>query len=319
MAEKYRKEVCEIISEMLDNPDEYGIYPTSKCYNRLISYISEVEKDAVKGFAGFMNKWFDDNNMGIQIYNNRIGEYLKGKDVKSDIPAGHKVPFGSSDIIMKPLYHNGSAEQDEKGQEPNYMIRSKYTDAMEELCKPDKPRNSEPAKKRGLNNEEKYAKSHQHFTDTTEAESLKDETNPDTYVKPSPDIGKIRDEEYAKGYKNGYSDGLANFNSSFSFKESALKEEELIELIKDTFSKHGVKQKEDGRIVTYFTPDSASDFVVFLTEKLLPYLDTATIKEVCDGIRDFKRWWNNFPNVTYKIADDDIDEFEQYLTEKGRR
>ena len=36
---KIRKDVCDIISEMLDNPDEHGIYPTGRCYDRLESYI----------------------------------------------------------------------------------------------------------------------------------------------------------------------------------------------------------------------------------------------------------------------------------------
>ena len=33
--EQFQKERTRIISEMLDNPDEYGIYPTSKCYQAL--------------------------------------------------------------------------------------------------------------------------------------------------------------------------------------------------------------------------------------------------------------------------------------------
>ena len=37
--------VCErtrIISEMLDNPDEYGIYPTSKCFQELDTLFDEI-------------------------------------------------------------------------------------------------------------------------------------------------------------------------------------------------------------------------------------------------------------------------------------
>ncbi len=41
---RWRKEVCEIVSEMLDNPDEHGIYPTTRCYERLDSLIDDQEK-----------------------------------------------------------------------------------------------------------------------------------------------------------------------------------------------------------------------------------------------------------------------------------
>lgn len=30
-----RGRICEIVSEMLDNPDEHGIYSTGKCYDKL--------------------------------------------------------------------------------------------------------------------------------------------------------------------------------------------------------------------------------------------------------------------------------------------
>jgi len=32
---KFQKERTDAISEMLDNPDKYGIYPTGKCYAKL--------------------------------------------------------------------------------------------------------------------------------------------------------------------------------------------------------------------------------------------------------------------------------------------
>ena len=39
--ERGRTRVCEIISEMLDNPDKTGIYPTGKAYNDLIEYVHQ--------------------------------------------------------------------------------------------------------------------------------------------------------------------------------------------------------------------------------------------------------------------------------------
>ena len=30
-----RVKICKIVSTMLDNPDQHGIYPTTKCYDQL--------------------------------------------------------------------------------------------------------------------------------------------------------------------------------------------------------------------------------------------------------------------------------------------
>jgi len=47
MSEKDRIKICEIISNMLDNPDEHEIYPTSKAYSELEAYVEEVRMEAV--------------------------------------------------------------------------------------------------------------------------------------------------------------------------------------------------------------------------------------------------------------------------------
>ena len=39
-----RKEICKIVSEMLDNPDKCGIYPTTKCYNELVKLLNNKQK-----------------------------------------------------------------------------------------------------------------------------------------------------------------------------------------------------------------------------------------------------------------------------------
>lgn len=45
-----RKEICEIISTMLDNPDRVGIYPTSTAYTALELLVQE----RVMQVAGFV-------------------------------------------------------------------------------------------------------------------------------------------------------------------------------------------------------------------------------------------------------------------------
>jgi len=44
---KDRKIICDIISDMLDNPDEHEIYPTSTAYTRLEHYIEQVRAEAI--------------------------------------------------------------------------------------------------------------------------------------------------------------------------------------------------------------------------------------------------------------------------------
>jgi len=42
-----RSVICGIISDMLDNPDESEIYPTSTAYGRLETYIQKVRIEAI--------------------------------------------------------------------------------------------------------------------------------------------------------------------------------------------------------------------------------------------------------------------------------
>lgn len=45
--EKDRIEICKIISEMLDNPDGHGIYPTSTAYTKLEHYVEQQRMEAI--------------------------------------------------------------------------------------------------------------------------------------------------------------------------------------------------------------------------------------------------------------------------------
>ena len=40
--EEFIKERTRIISEMLDNPDDYGIYPTTKCFEQLDELFDKI-------------------------------------------------------------------------------------------------------------------------------------------------------------------------------------------------------------------------------------------------------------------------------------
>lgn len=45
--DKDRTEICRIISQMLDNPDKHGIYPTSTAFTQLEHYIEGVRAEAI--------------------------------------------------------------------------------------------------------------------------------------------------------------------------------------------------------------------------------------------------------------------------------
>ena len=45
--DKDRTAICNIISHMLDNPNEHEIYPTSTAYTRLEHYIEGVRAEAI--------------------------------------------------------------------------------------------------------------------------------------------------------------------------------------------------------------------------------------------------------------------------------
>jgi len=45
--DKDRTVICKIISEMLDNEGDCGIYPTSKAYDELEKYVEDVRAKAI--------------------------------------------------------------------------------------------------------------------------------------------------------------------------------------------------------------------------------------------------------------------------------
>ncbi len=48
----------KIVSDMLDNPDEHEIYPTSKCYQKLYEFVCEREKAVLDEVLGKIKKEF---------------------------------------------------------------------------------------------------------------------------------------------------------------------------------------------------------------------------------------------------------------------
>ena len=47
MSDKDRTEICDIISEMLDNPDKVGIFPTGTAYTKLELYVEAQRTEAI--------------------------------------------------------------------------------------------------------------------------------------------------------------------------------------------------------------------------------------------------------------------------------
>ncbi len=44
---RIRKKVCDLMSAMLDNPDKYGIYPTSEFMSKMEDYCLELRHEVI--------------------------------------------------------------------------------------------------------------------------------------------------------------------------------------------------------------------------------------------------------------------------------
>jgi len=44
---RIRTKICELMSEMLDNPDEHGIYPTSEFMSKMEDFCLELRHEAI--------------------------------------------------------------------------------------------------------------------------------------------------------------------------------------------------------------------------------------------------------------------------------
>ncbi|MDD5220839.1 MAG: hypothetical protein PHV11_09750 [Candidatus Bipolaricaulis sp.] len=68
-----RGQICRIISAMLDNPDKYGIYPTTKCYDELEDLFSQQKQEIIRDAIEFIES--ESGKSGRK----EIIEYLKQK------------------------------------------------------------------------------------------------------------------------------------------------------------------------------------------------------------------------------------------------
>lgn len=76
MATKDRENIVLAISNMLDNPDEHGIYPTSTAYTRLEHYMNQVRLEAI-GYAhalccSYLDKGEDPRIIEIPVILDRV-------------------------------------------------------------------------------------------------------------------------------------------------------------------------------------------------------------------------------------------------------
>jgi len=74
----------KIVSDMLDKPDEFGIYPTSECYQKLYEFVCEQKQNErerilkeIKEFS-FAKTWeLDKNKFYIDATPDEIIEIIK--------------------------------------------------------------------------------------------------------------------------------------------------------------------------------------------------------------------------------------------------
>lgn len=72
--EKDRSEICKIISNMLDNPDDCDIYPTGKCYDELEKYIEKRVFETVGWTYDHACRLADD---GVDIRTIEVPKFLE--------------------------------------------------------------------------------------------------------------------------------------------------------------------------------------------------------------------------------------------------
>lgn len=72
-----RKLVCEIISEMLDNADENGIYPTTKAFNKLEGLLDDRDKKVIK-----LKQLLCESAKTLRL----LHEHVKDESIRSAIP-----------------------------------------------------------------------------------------------------------------------------------------------------------------------------------------------------------------------------------------
>ena len=58
--EEFIAERTRIISEMLDNPDRYGIYPTTKCFEQFDKLFDTIVSDAEAKMLSEVDKCSDE-------------------------------------------------------------------------------------------------------------------------------------------------------------------------------------------------------------------------------------------------------------------
>lgn len=75
-----RTEICKIVSEMLDNPDKHGIYPTSTAYTKLELYI---ESERIKAVGWMYSKACTELDKGNDLRLQTVPDILSeaGKDL----------------------------------------------------------------------------------------------------------------------------------------------------------------------------------------------------------------------------------------------
>ena len=56
-----RTMICSIISEMLDSPDEVGLYNTSTCFTKLEHYISQIRFESIGWCHAYCCTLLDDD------------------------------------------------------------------------------------------------------------------------------------------------------------------------------------------------------------------------------------------------------------------
>lgn len=91
----------KFVSDMLDNPDKYGIYPTSKCYEQIHDFVVEQKDQAIKTERNRIVEIVKKSMCDFCTYDNKLWSNSTEKYIKCT---------GLKHVLLKALENKGKDE-----------------------------------------------------------------------------------------------------------------------------------------------------------------------------------------------------------------
>ena len=114
--EEFQTERTRIISEMLDNPDEYGIYPTTKCFEQLDALFDSLSLPPAEGAEAILKEGLDDG---------RYADIVDGINIDVKQPFYQAIIRYAEDVV--------AAQQQPTAEDAEEYIKVKHPQDWDEI------------------------------------------------------------------------------------------------------------------------------------------------------------------------------------------